>query len=422
MLNIKFKSIYLLVFIGIYGLCSSYAQSSLGICFTPNITNQPKVENASPTRFYGQNNISFNTGLDYTRMFKNKPYGLRTGIGVGVVDYNYVFEAPKNAFGEMTGEGNVYENNNFENYAYASLSLAFVYQFKIKNLLIETYLGATKKFYEYANEPDAFGLAINRSTPYNFDDPNAGLPDLFVTTPPISGRLHVDIPFGIGIVRKYPDRSSLTMSLVKNWNIQPIAKGDLFIQAYGKSYTGGEYSPRSSYVGLDIRYSYSLGKKQLLSPLKKLKEKEEKKSAYAKATFIELLGSGGIGSINADIRFKKNHQDGFGARAGFGLGELFASDLSANSGRYYSIPLGINYLIGKRRNSLELGTVITPEFTFRKVLNGPQLAALGFINLGYRFQPLKEGLVFRAGWQPFYSTKSGLFPTFIGASIGYGFK
>jgi hypothetical protein len=79
-------------------------------------------------------------------------------------------------------------------------------------------------------------------------------------------------------------------------------------------------------------------------------------------------------------------------------------------------------LIGKRRNSLELGTVITPQFTFRKVLNDPQVAVLGFINLGYRFQPLKEGLVFRAGWQPYYSTRSGLSPTFVGASIGYGFK
>ena len=421
MLNIKFKSIYVLGLSSIFGLSSSYAQSYLGIRFTPNITNQPKLKNASPTRFYGENRLSFNAGFDYTRMFKNKPYGLRAGLGIGIIDYNYVFEAPRNAFGKMTGEENIFLKNNFENYAYASLSLAFVYQFKLKNLLIETYLGATKKFYEYANEPDGYGYAFNRSTPYNFDDPNAGPPDLLVTTPPINGRLHVDIPFGIGIVRKYSDKSSLTMSLVKNWNIQPIAKGDLFVQAYGKSYAGGEYSPRSSYVGLDIRYSYTLGKKQIKRSLNG-DGKEEKKSAYAKSAYIELLGAGGIGSINADIRFKKNHQDGFGARAGFGLGEYFYSDLSANSGRYYSVPLGINYLIGKRRNSLELGTVITPEFTFRKVLNDPQVAALAFINLGYRFQPLKEGLVFRAGWQPYYSTRSGLSSTFVGASIGYGFK
>nr|MBC7614185.1 hypothetical protein [Pseudopedobacter sp.] len=418
----KTKLIILLALIFIYGINLSTAQSSLGIRFTPNITNQPKVDNASPTRLYGQNRLSFNTGLDYTRFFKNKPYGIRTGLGVGVIDYNYVFEAPYKAFGNSTREGNAYENNNFENYAYASLSLAFVYQFKIKNLLLETYLGATKKFYQYANESDAFGLAI-RDQPYNFDDPNAGPPDLFITYPPINGRLHVDIPFGIGIVRKYSDRSSLTMSLVKNWTINPIVKGDLFVQAYGKTYTGGEFSPRSSYIGLDIRYSYSLGKKQFLRSSENIAEKKEEKSGYIKTAFIELLGAGGIGSANIDVRLKKNRQDGFGLRAGFGLGEYFAADLSSDqSGRYYSIPIGINYLLGKRRNSLELGTVFTPQFTFKKTLNDPKIAALGFINFGYRFQPLKEGLVFRAGWQPFYSTRKGLFSTFIGTSIGYGFK
>ncbi len=419
----KTKLIILLALLFIFEINLSIAQSSLGIRFTPNITNQPKVDNSSPTRLYGQNRLSFNTGLDYTRFFKNKPYGIRTGLGVGVVDYNYVFEAPRNAFGKMTGEGNIYENNNFENYAYASLSLAFVYQFKVKNLQMETYLGATKKFYEYANEPDAFGLALNRSKPYDFDDPNAGPPDLFIKYPPINGRLHVDIPFGIGIVRKYSDKSSLTMSLVKNWNINPIAKGDLFVQAYGKSYTRGEFSPRSSYVGLDIRYSYTLSKRQSLRTKNSVEEKKEEKSGYRKTAYIELLGAGGIASANVDVRLKKNRQDGFGLRAGFGLGEYFEANLSSNhSGRYYSVPLGINYLVGKRRNSLELGAVLTPEFTFKKTLNDPQVAALGFINFGYRFQPLKEGLVFRAGWQPFYSTNHGFYPTFIGASIGYGFK
>ena len=402
----------------------SYAQS-LGIRFTPNITNQPKVKNNSPTRFYGQSRISMNAGLDYTKMFKNKPYGIRAGLGVGIIDYNYVFEAPRNAFGVMIANGNIYNNSNFENYAFADLTVSYVRQFKIKNLLIETYLGVSKNFYQYSNESDGYALSFNRNAPpFDFDDPNAELPDVLIRTPPINGRLHLEIPFGIGIVRKYSDRSSLTMSLVKNWNIQPISKGDLYIRAYGIPYKGGEYSPRSSFVGLDIRYNYALGKKQNKRPLEKLENQEiiEKKSAFAKVIFVELLGAGVIGSVNADIRLKKNQQDGFGVRAGFGLGESFSSDLTSNSGRYYSVPLGVNYLIGKKRNSLELGSIITPQFTFNKVLNGPQVAAMGVFNFGYRLQPLKEGLLFRAGWQPFYSTKSGLFPKFVGASIGYGFK
>jgi len=417
----KIKYFYLSL-LGILCCTISFAQSSLGIRFTPNIIGQPKVDNDSPTRLYGENHISFDSGLDYTRMFKNKSFGLRAGLGVGIVDYNYVFEAPRNAFGKMTGEGNIYENYNFENYAYASLSLAFVYQFKIKNLQLETYLGATKKFYEYANESDGFGLALNRSTPYDFDDPNAGPPDLFITYPPINGRLHVDVPFGIGIVRKYSDRSSLTMSLVKNWNISPIAKGDLFVQAYGKSYNGGEYSPRSSYLGLDIRYSYELGKKRFLRVSKSTEQKMEEKSGFKKAVFIEAFGSGGLGSINADIRFKKNHNDGFGARLGFGKGVFFQSETRTNAARYSTLPISLNYIKGKKRSGLEWGLGISPEFTFSQVSHGPQVSAFGFLNAGYRYQPLKEGLIFRSVWSPLISTLYGLEKTWFGVSIGYGFK
>jgi hypothetical protein len=421
MITSKYR-LNILGFLMLYSL-QVKSQSSFGFRFTPNITNQPKVENSSPTRLYGENRISFNAGLDFTHMFKDKPYGLRYGLGVGVVDYNYAFEAPRKAFGTMQGDGNIYEINNFENYTYANLSIAYVRHFKIRNLIIESYLGVSRKFYQYAKEEDGYALAINRSTPYNFNDPNAGPPDLLVTFPPINGRLHIDIPFGIGIVRKYSDKSSFSMSFVKNWNIQPIAKGDLFVQAYGNSYIGGEFSPRSSFVGLDLRYNYTLDKKKNEKVLSRnIPEIDEKKSSYAKAVFIELLGAGGIGSINVDTRLMKNQQYGFGLRVGFGVGEYFSSDLSANSGRYHSLPLGINYLIGKRRNSLELGAIINPQFTFRKVLDGPQVAPLGFINFGYRFQPLKEGLLFRAGWQPFYGTRGGFSPTFVGASIGYGFK
>ena len=419
------KKLRLIIVVILLQTSISHAQSSLGIRFTPNITNQPKVENDSPTRFYGQNRISMNAGFDYTKMFENKPSGIRVGLGIGVIDYNYVFEAPLNAFVGMIVEGNIYDNSNFENYAFADLTVSYVRQFKIKNLLIESYLGVSKNFYQYSNESDGYAISFNRNAPpFDFDDPNAELPDVLIRTPPINGRLHLEIPFGIGIVRKYSDRSSLTMSLVKNWNIQPISKGDLYIEAYGIPYKGGEYSPRSSFVGLDIRYNYVLGKKKTIraSAKNETQETNEKKSAFAKIIFVELLGAGVIGSVNADIRLKKNQQDGFGVRAGFGLGESFSSDLSSNSGRYYSIPLGINYLIGKRRNSLELGSIITPQFTFNKVFNGPQVVAVGVFNFGYRFQPLKEGLLFRAGWQPFYSTNNGLFPKFIGASLGYGFK
>lgn len=401
------------------GLCQT---SLIGIHITPNIIGQPKIDNSSPTRLYGENRISFDAGLDYTRFLKKKPYGLRLGLGVGIVDYNYVFEAPRNAFGKMTGEGNIYANDNFDNYAYASLSLAFVYQFKIKNLQLKTYLGASKKFYEYANESFDYGYAFNRDQPYDFNDPNAGSPDLLIHTSPSYGRLHVDIPLGIGIVRKYSDKSSLTMGLVKNWNINPIAIGNLFVQAYGKSYTGGEFSPRSSYIGLDIRYSYGLGQKKVSKSSNSAEKKKDEKFTYKKAVFIEALGAGGIGSANLDLRLNKNHNDGFGVRLGFGKGEFFESNETNNTNRYSSLPIGLNYIKGKKQSGIELGLGVSPQFTFSKVINGPKISALGFLTAGYRFQPLKEGLLFRAAWNPYISTLHGLNSSWYGISIGYGFK
>lgn len=419
------KRVKRILFINIilFNLCSLTKSQTkeIGFRFTPYITTQPKVINPSPTKLYGESRISFDAGIDYTRFFKDKTYGLRLGFGMGVVDYNTVFEAPRNAFGIKTGNGNIYRNNNQENYVYNSLALFFVKQFNLKNLIIESQLGLSKKFYYYSDEPDGLGYAFNRATPYNFDDPNAGPPDLLISYPPINGRLHLDIPLGVGIKRVYSDKSSLTFSVIKNWNINPIAKGKLFIQAYDVFYDG-EFSPRSSFLGVDIRYSYSLLKKT--STLRKIENSKstEKKFGFKKTLFVELLGAGGLGSINADVRLQKNKNDGLGLRLGFGKGELFESDLIGNSGRYSSIPIGVNYIIGKRRNGLEFGTGISPQFIGKNDSESPQVTALVFGNIGYRFQPLKEGLVFRGGWNPYLSTANGINKSWIGLSLGYGFK
>ena len=99
----------------------AFAQTEIGIRATPNITSQPKVVNPSPAYIYGENTISFDGGLDYTRMFRNQNIGLRVSSGIGLVDHRLVFEAPLNAFGKMTGEGNVNVNSSSNNYFYNSL-------------------------------------------------------------------------------------------------------------------------------------------------------------------------------------------------------------------------------------------------------------------------------------------------------------
>ncbi len=49
------------------------------------------------------------------------------------------------------------------------------------------------------------------------------------------------------------------------------------------------------------------------------------------------------------------------------------------------------------------------------------ITVAGFLNAGYRYQPLNSGFVFRFTWTPAI-TNEGFFPAWFGFSLGYGFK
>lgn len=412
----KFKLELALIFLTTANL--ALAQTEIGFRATPNITSQPKAINPSPAFIYGENTISFDAGIDYTRMFKNRNIGLRLGIGMGLVDDRIVFEAPRNAFGIMTGEGNVNVNSSFENYTYNSLSAQFVYRKYIENTQLELYTGLTKRFYYYSNEADGRKYAFNRATPYDPDDPNAGPPDFSISFAPIKNQLHIDIPIGIGINRVYNDQNTLYFGIIKNFNLEPIARGRMFVQMNNISYQC-ELSPRSSFLGFDLRYSYNLSKKQ--ASLSRNDDNLET-DRYKKAVFLELFGNAYLGSINFDMRINKDRNDGLGVRVGFGKGHFFETDKPTNTSRYTAIPLNVNYIIGKKRSGLEAGLGLTPSFTFHTVSGNSQNVTLGgFANINYRLQPLKEGLLFRLGFTPFFD-RNEFEPLYLSASVGYGFK
>lgn len=394
------------------------AQTEIGIRATPNITSQPKVINPSPAYIYGENTISFDGGVDYTRMFRNQNIGLRVSTGLGLVDHRLVFEAPRKAFGIMTGDGKVNVNSSSNNYFYNSLGIQFIYRKATKGLDLEFYTGVTKKFYHQSNEPDVFGYAFNRSVPYDPDDPNAGLPDFSVDTAPIKNQLHIDIPIGIGIRRIFKNENTLTFGIVKNVNLEPIGRGRMFVQMNNTSYNG-EFSPRSSYVGFDLRYGYTLSKKpETIS--RKVRNTETVN--YKKAVFLEVFGNAYLASINYDTRLNKSRNDGFGVRFGLGKGHFFETDEPSNTSRYTAIPLNMNYILGSKRNGLEMGLGITPSFSFHSVSgNSKNITLGGFANINYRLQPLKEGLLFRLGFTPYFD-KDEFKPFYLSTSIGYGFR
>ncbi len=181
----------------------------------------------------------------------------------------------------------------------------------------------------------------------------------------------------------------------------------------------------SNSTGLRLHYSYNMEKKGGRENTQKVAEINEKRR---KVFFIEALGSGGLFSANYDMRFMPDQNDGWGFRIGIGIGEDLPVDVYKEreyfgyyADRYLTFPLNINYIIGKRRSGFETGITLTPELTSRKLENDPQVKLLTFLNAGYRFQPIKKGLLIRTAWTPALINKS-FSPLWAGVSLGYGFK
>ena len=141
----------------------------------------------------------------------------------------------------------------------------------------------------------------------------------------------------------------------------------------------------------------------------------------AKVVYAEL-GGPGIVSANYDMRFSKK-EDGFGGR--IGIGGFSLKDDFEEAGRIslFTIPVGINYLLGKDgKNFFEIGA----GFTYINVGTsyGSESSVLessfGNLTFGYRMAPTKGGFVFKAQITPLFN-KNGFWPYFGGVGFGYKF-
>jgi hypothetical protein len=115
------------------------------------------------------------------------------------------------------------------------------------------------------------------------------------------------------------------------------------------------------------------------------------------AVFAELYGRAGIFSVNYDRRFFKR-LDGLGFTLGGGYIKI--DDLSL-----VSIPITINYLIGKKGKYLELGagaTYFNAEIDDIDNATNSGHSIIGTLTIGYRSQPVNGGLIFRVGINPFF--------------------
>lgn len=133
--------------------------------------------------------------------------------------------------------------------------------------------------------------------------------------------------------------------------------------------------------------------------------------------YIELVGNGGLYSLNYDRLFTEN----FGVRIGF---MYFAADWFAffSDVEMVLIPATLNLLVGRGKHKFELGA--GPVFISGSVgffgsdpVSGSGVGWTGTI--GYRYQQNRGGFMWRIGFTPFIA--GGEFFPSGGISLGFSF-
>lgn len=155
------------------------------------------------------------------------------------------------------------------------------------------------------------------------------------------------------------------------------------------------------------------------------------------AVYAEIYGlSRSLVGFNFDTRLSKR-PDGWGVRAGLSYIHLDGVTIA-------TLPLGVNYLLGKRGKYLELGVGATPIYLSSEstpwgnynIFDKPQdqnkdarkkssgFTVLGGLTFGYRRQPVNGGFYFGAGLSPMFALLGGdvsFMPFIPYLSFGYSF-
>lgn len=149
-------------------------------------------------------------------------------------------------------------------------------------------------------------------------------------------------------------------------------------------------------------------------------------TATPNAVYVELLGSGGLFSLNYERRVSS-------ARVRIGVGSWTASDLfGAGEEAFVVLPLTLSHVSGRGNHHLESGAGVTVgNSKFTSSFDGTTTRS-GFVTLtglvGYRYQKPGSGFIFRALFTPLYGLGEeavaypdrGFFPS-IGISLGAAF-
>lgn len=161
------------------------------------------------------------------------------------------------------------------------------------------------------------------------------------------------------------------------------------------------------------------------------------------SVFVELGGPGLPYSFNYDFRFDKTNMNSWGMRVGFG-------GYAVNKDSFFSLPVMVNKLYGKRNNYFEMGLGATflafhDEYYYESCYydqNGNYIcnsggsqsysgtnfildidgspSIMGVMNFGYRRIPTDGGFMWKINLNPIFNN-NGFWPLFAGIGLGYSF-
>ena len=123
-----------------------------------------------------------------------------------------------------------------------------------------------------------------------------------------------------------------------------------------------------------------------------------------KVAYVELGGAGVIWSVNLEGRFKDRERLGLGYR----LGICYLDDT-------IFLPVGVNYVFGKQNSAHTFVTGANVTFPIDKLVFDRPIC---FLNLMYRYMPVKEGISFHIAFTPYFEKEHILFPW---GTIGIGY-
>lgn len=143
--------------------------------------------------------------------------------------------------------------------------------------------------------------------------------------------------------------------------------------------------------------------------------KDTDSAKAAKSVFLEIGANGVTFSANFDTRFSKK-QGGLGMRLGLGF-------FGGSGAGVLTVPVGLNYLVGKAPNFFEAGLGYTYA-TFTSSSDDDFFSGDGgliFPSIGYRYQAVGKGIVARIVISPAIDVAGNGWLFFGGVSIGYKF-